>query len=369
MERAGILLLVVGGVLLAIGAVFAVLIVAGVGDESSQPRSSSRTLEQSSTQPLRVSADSRRFLVGAAVTDDALKHDKQYAQTLTHEYNAVTPENAMKWATIHPDPNRYDFAPADAIVRFARAHDMTVRGHTLVWYREVPSWVTDRAWTRPELEQVLHDHIRRVVGHYRGKVAQWDVVNEAVDKDGRLRDNVWLRVIGPDYIDLAFTWAHEADPNAALYYNDYDIEFPGPKASAVHALVRRLQARRIPIDGVGIQAHERNADPPSRYALEAALRGYADLGLDVAITELDVRVQLPASDEKLKEQAKIYTDVLDACLAVSRCRTLVTWGLTDKYSWVPAEIPGFGAALPFDAAYQPKPALIALRKGLAGGGG
>src|SRR4029078_5518710 len=153
-------------------------------------------------------------------------------------------------------------------------------------------------WTSGELEQVLHDHIRTVVRHYRGKVAQWDVVNEAVDKNGKLRDSIWLKVIGPPCMALACRWAHEEDPSAKLYYNDYDIESPGPKASAVTALVRGLRARGVPIDGVGIQGHEVASHPPSSHALESALRTYAAMGLDVAVTEADVALSLPADDHE-----------------------------------------------------------------------
>ncbi len=366
-ERAGIGLLAIGALLVIVAAVFGLLHAFGVGDEGAGSGQPGAIAAEPDGPALRVLAAPRRMLIGAAVAADTLRDDRRYAQTLARNYNAVTPENAMKWDTIHPEEHRYDFAAADSIVRFARRHGMAVRGHTLVWYRQVPSWVTDRSWTRPELEQVLHDHIRRVVGHYRGKIAQWDVVNEAFDDQGQLRDSVWMQVIGPEYIDLAFRWAHEADPGAKLFYNDYDLEFPGPKARAVNALVRDLQARGVPIDGVGIQAHELTVRPPSRDKIEAALQEYADLGLDVGITELDVGIYLPSSPEKLDEQANVYTNVLDACLAVTRCRTFVTWGFTDRYSWIPGELPGFGDALPFDRSYQPKPALTSLRRGLARG--
>jgi endo-1,4-beta-xylanase len=318
---------------------------------------------------MRVSAENHGFLVGTAVDRDVLRDIERYGRTLAREFNAVTPENAMKWDTIHPEQDHYDFGPADAIVSFAEQHDMKVRGHTLVWYRQVPSWVTDRTWTRPELEQVLHDHIRKVAGHYRGKIAQWDVVNEAIDDHGKLRDSVWSRVIGPDYIDLAFKWAHEADPDAKLFYNDYDIERPGAKSDAVEELVRGLKARGVPIDGVGIQGHELTVRAVDRATTVAALERYAKPGLEVAITEADVGIFLPAKEKNLEEQAAIYRDMLNACLSVSRCKTFVTWGFTDAHSWIPAEIPGFGDALPFDADYRPKPALEALRAQLAQGRG
>jgi endo-1,4-beta-xylanase len=285
---------------------------------------------------------------------------------LAHEYDSVTPENAMKFAFVHPGRHRYD-ADADRIVRFATKHSMKVRGHTLVWYREAPDWVTKGKWTRSQLERVLRDHIRTVVGRYRGKVAEWDVVNEALDEDGKLRDSVWTRVIGPDYIPLAFEWAHEADPDARLFYNDFDLEFPGPKARAAVALVRRLQADGVPIDGVGIQAHELTVRKPTTSDLDAALRSYSDLGLDVAITELDVGVHLPASKKELDDQADVYRNVLDACLEAPRCTSFTTWGFTDRHSWVPGEIDGFGDALPFDKEDRAKPAARAVKARLAQG--
>jgi endo-1,4-beta-xylanase len=273
----------------------------------------------------------------------------------------------MKFAFVHPGRHRYDFADADRIVRFATKHAMKVRGHTLVWYREAPDWVTKGKWTRSQLERVLRDHIRTVVGRYRGKVAEWDVVNEALDEDGKLRDSVWTRVIGPDYIPLAFEWAHEADPDARLFYNDFDLEFPGPKARAAVALVRRLQADGVPIDGVGIQAHELTVRKPTTSDLDTALRSYSDLGLDVAITELDVGVHLPASKKELDDQADVYRNVLDACLDGPGCTSFTTWGFTDRHSWVPGEIDGFGDALPFDKEDRAKPAARAVKARLAQG--
>jgi endo-1,4-beta-xylanase len=381
-ERAGRVLLVVGLVLVT-GAAIGALLLSATSDDTRATASPDPATHRAGgampvarersgrppDPPLRASAPAQHLLVGAAVTIDPLRDDARYRHTLATEYDAVTPENAMKWTTIHPAAGRYDFGPADMIVRFARHHDMAVRGHTLVWYREVPSWITQRSWTRPELERVLRDHIHEVVGRYRGRVDQWDVVNEAVDDHGALRDNVWRRVIGPRYVDLAFRWAHEADPGAKLFYNDYGIETPGAKADAVHALVRGLKRRGVPIDGVGIQAHEQTADAPSRSGVRTALASYAQLGLDVGITELDVAVPVPADAEHLRRQAAVYRHVLDACLAVPRCTTLVTWGFTDRHSWVPGDVAGSGDALPFDREYRPKPALETLRAGVAHGRG
>jgi endo-1,4-beta-xylanase len=350
---------VVAGAVLLVGVLLLAACSSGSDDAGSEP----------SRAPGLRTVVPRGLLFGAAVDTRALKDEPAYRRVLAHEYDSVTPENAMKFAFVHPSRRRYDFADADRIVRFARDHDMKVRGHTLVWYREAPDWVTQGKWTRPQLERVLRDHIRRVVGRYRGEVAEWDVVNEALDEDGRLRDSVWTRVIGPDYIRLAFEWAHEADPNSRLFYNDFDLERPGPKARAAVELVRDLQADGVPIDGVGIQAHELTVRKPTRKELDAAVHDYADLGLDVAITELDVGVHLPASRDELAEQAQVYRDVLDACLDVARCTSFTTWGYTDRHSWVPDEVDGFGAALPFDEHDRAKPAAKALRARLAQGRG
>jgi endo-1,4-beta-xylanase len=367
-RRLGYLLLAVGIlVLVAALVLFVLLAFDSGGNDSSSPDVETTSGLPPAERPLRESVAGSNFLVGAAVTNEPLRDDPRYGGLLAREYNALTPENAMKWDTIHPAPDRYHFAPADAIVDFADSSGMVVRGHTLVWYRQVPEWVTDREWTRPELERVLRDHIRRVVGHYRGRVVQWDVVNEAIDGEGRLRDSVWLRVIGPDYIRLAFRWAREADPDALLFYNDFDLEFPGPKATAVEALVRDLVRGGVPIDGVGLQAHELTARPPTRANVEQTLRTYARMGLAVGITELDVGVVLPGDAAQYEAQARVYDDVLAGCLAVTRCRTFVTWGFTDAHSWVPTELPGFGDALPFDESYRPKPAADALRARLAHG--
>ena len=173
------------------------------------------------TPSLRSLAQARGIAIGAAVGPQYLRDEPAYAETLGREFSMLTPENAMKFGLVHPDRDRYDFTDADYIVDFAEAHGMQVRGHNLVWHFQLPTWLTEGTWTRDELIAILHEHITTVVGHYRGRVAAWDVVNEAVGDDGSLRDTIWLRGIGPEYVDMAFRWAHEADPDALLFYNDY----------------------------------------------------------------------------------------------------------------------------------------------------
>ncbi len=323
--------------------------------------SSGRDATPPAADTLRGAAVAHHLLVGTAVDGRALAGESDYADVLAREYNAVTAENVMKWGLIHPERDRYDFAAADALVGFAEQHNMTVRGHTLAWHSQNPTWLDQGSFTRDEAVGILHDHIATVVGRYRGRVTQWDVINEAVADDGTLRNNVWLRTIGPNYLDLAFQFAHAADPDAQLYYNDYFIESQGPKQNAVFALVTGLRARGVPIDGVGFQTHIVSVEAaPSEAALAASLARLGDAGFAVAITELDVGLALPADQGQLQRQAAVYRSALAACLATPRCDTFVTWGFTDRHSWIPGHTPGRGAALPFDAQLRPKPAYEAL---------
>lgn len=313
--------------------------------------------------PLRQYAPAHNLYIGAAVSPKPLLEDPYYAAVLGHEYNLLTPENAMKFEFIHPEPGFFDFTQADVLVEYAEQHGMTVRGHTLVWHLQLADWV--EAVPCDQMEAVLKDHIETIVGHYRGQVYAWDVINEGIGDDGKLRDTIWLRCIGPDYIEKAFTWAYAADPAAKLFYNDYDIELQNQKSSGVYELVASLVNKGIPIHGVGIQMHLVEA-PPAAY-LAKYMGSFADLGLEVQITEMDVRLPEPPTSETLIQQADIYRLVLRVCLEAPNCTAFVTWGFTDRYSWVPEFFPGFGSALVFDADYVLKPAYIALREELGKG--
>jgi endo-1,4-beta-xylanase len=298
--------------------------------------------------------------VGAAVAASPLRNDPLYAQTLAQYFTMVTPENVMKFGPLHPEPGRYNFGDADFVVDFAQSHGMQVRGHTLVWHNQLPGWLEGGDWSKEELMAILRDHIHTVVGRYRGRVAAWDVVNEAIADDGTLRDTIWLRVIGPEYVELAFRWAHEADPNALLFYNDYGAEGLCPKADAVYALVEDLVRRGVPIHGVGMQMHASLDWCPEPESVAANIERLSALGLQIQITEMDVRVPEPATKEKLQAQATIYEDMLHVCISSERCSAFVLWGFTDSHSWVPSFFPGYGSALIFDSNYEPKPACEAL---------
>lgn len=305
--------------------------------------------------------------VGAAVDVNALT-DPGYASALGAEYDMVTPENAMKWGTTEPRPGRFDFTGADGLVRFAGSHGMVVRGHNLVWFEQNPPWL-ERAATGPgaagRMRTALERHVTTLVSHFRGRAAQWDVVNEAVGDDGTLRPDLWLQSMGPAYIADAFEAAHTADPGATLFYNDYGIEQPGPKADAVYALLGSLRARGVPVGGVGFELHVTGPAAFDAAALRRQMARFAGLGLEVAVTEMDVRMRPPFSAARLGLQAADYAGALRACQEQPACHTFVTWGFTDGDSWVPGTFPGFGAALPFDKRLRPKPAAYALQAALS----
>jgi endo-1,4-beta-xylanase len=207
--------------------------------------------------------------------------------------------------------------------------------------------------------EILRDHIYTVAGRYSGYAVAWDVVNEAFNDDGTLRNTLWLNRIGPDFIDLAFQFASEADPYSHLIYNDYGNEGINAKSNAIYNMVSDMLGRGIPIHGVGFQLHV-TLSGINLGSFAANLQRFADLGLEAYVTELDVRIQLPVTDEKLATQANVYQGILSACLAQPACKALQMWGFTDAHSWIPGFFQGFGAALIFDETYQPKPAYDAL---------
>ena len=212
----------------------------------------------------------------------------------------------------------------------------------------------------------MTNHITNVVKHYKGQCYAWDVVNEAVDDDGTWRDDVFYNTIGPAYIPLAFEAAAAADPDVKLYYNDYNIEYSGAKATKALEIVKSVQDYGAKIDGVGLQGHLISGSSPSRDDLKKTMATYTDLGLEVAFTELDIRIELPTNEEKLAQQAVDYSEVTLACVETENCIGITIWDYTDKYSWVPDVFPGEGAALVWDEDLKKKPAYNAILSALGG---
>lgn len=311
--------------------------------------------------PLRRLAGAGGVWVGTALDAGLLASDPSYALTAAREFNAATPENAMKWTLVHPSPDRWCFEPADAVVAFAEDGDMRVRGHALVWHQQLPAWVGACA-TPTALRAALADHIGRLVGRYRGRVAAWDVVNEAVTRGGGLRRTVFSRALGEGYIAEAFRLAHAADPGALLFYNDFGAETLGRKSDRVYRLLADLRADGAAVHGVGLQMHLDAAQLPDLDALHENIARLAALGLAVEVTEMDVRIRSLDGDRaaRFAIQRDVYRDVLAACLAVPDCRAVTFWGLTDRHSWIDAR---FGADDPllFDEGYREKPAYLGVR--------
>jgi endo-1,4-beta-xylanase len=318
---------------------------------------------RASGPPLRAAALPSRKLIGSAVDTDALANEADYRTVLAREFSSVTAENVMKWQLVEPQQGVTDYAAADELVRFARRNRQSVRGHTLVWHNQLPSWLSEESFSREELAQIMRRHIVDEASHFRGKIDEWDVVNEPFNEDGTPRDTIWRRTLGPDYIAQALRLAHNADPNAKLYLNDFNLESIGPKSNAMYELVRELKARHVPIHGVGFQGHL-GIQFGFPGTLAANLQRFADLGVDVAITEADVRMVLPVTDEKLAQQADYYERMVRACLAVRRCVSFTVWGFTDAHSWVPGFFAGQGAATLYDENLNPKPAYFAVRDAL-----
>ncbi|MFG2968981.1 endo-1,4-beta-xylanase [Streptomyces sp. NPDC048288] len=341
------------------GALAAVLVAASV---AAGPAAQAHDRQHHGGATLAELAERHGRYFGSA-TDNPELTDTAYTALLGGEFDMITPGNGMKWYATEPRQGVFDWTNGDQIVDLARANHQRVRAHTLVWHSQLPDWLTSRDWTAGELRAVLKKHIQTEVRHYRGKVYSWDVVNEAFNEDGSYRETLWYKTLGPGYIADALRWAHQADPHARLYLNDYNIESVGAKSDAYYALAQELKAAGVPLDGIGFQAHlALQYGYPA--TLEENLRRFSRLGLDTALTEVDVRMQLPATDEKLAEQATWYADLTRACLAVRRCVGVTVWDYTDKYSWIPAFFPGEGAALPWDERLAPKPAYFALRAAL-----
>ncbi|GAA5200071.1 endo-1,4-beta-xylanase [Rugosimonospora acidiphila] len=334
------------------------------------------------------SADSLRTLaagvglrIGTAVNMDELNVDTTYTGIVAGQFNTVTAENVMKWDAIEPSQGTHNYGPADQLVAFAKAHGQLVRGHTLLWHNQIPSWlttgVTNGTIDNAALRDILHRHITDEVSHFRGKIWQWDVANEFFTDSNPSTINpndFWISHLGAGVIADAFRWAHAADPHALLFYNDYNIageDGSNAKSDAVYAWVRQLRSQGVPIDGIGNQGHlDTQYGFPT--LLTQDLQRYANLGLKVAITEADVRTfiettdanQTPTDNLATFAQPYEYSQMLKACLAVRACISFTVWGAGDAGSWVPGTFMGEGYADIYDVNLKPKAAYTALQQDL-----
>lgn len=345
------------------------------------------------------------FLVGVAVNRAQIYgQDSLGLSIIQSQFNSISPENILKWEVVHPKPDKYDFSGADRYMRFGQKHHMEIIGHTLVWHNQTPGWVFEDAKGKPvdrgTLLERMSNHIRTVVGRYKGRIKGWDVVNEAVADDGSLRQTPWLKIIGEDYIEKAFQFAHEADPRAELYYNDFSLENEAKRNGAI-ALIKNLQKKGIKISGVGLQGHYRLTDPDLK-EVDETISAMSSLGVKVMITEMDMNLLPQPAQASAAEVSQRFTarpdlnpytnglpDVVQQELARryaglfsvflkhrSQISRVTFWGVADGDSWLNDwPVPGRTAyPLLFDRNHAPKPAFHAIieaasrfNAGLSGG--
>lgn len=365
--------------------------VAGSPSSSLAAEPASREVDRNTPTLRSVYKDD--FLIGVALnTAQVTGRNAKAGELAGTQFSCLTAENDMKWQSLHPEPARYQFEAADAYLEYARKHQMEVIGHNFVWHSQTPRWVFEgeagKPATKEELLKRMHDHIHTVAGRYKGKVKGWDVVNEALSDGGPdiLRDSPWRRIIGDDFLDYAFRYAKEADPNAELYYNDYGLENERKRANCVK-LVKGMLERKVPIDGIGTQSHF-GLNHPDLGEIEKTIKDFADLGLKVMVTELDVDVlpsRGPAGNadigrreqgdsstnpytagfpEDMQEKlAKRYEDIFKIYLKHRKSINRVTfWGLDDGQSWLNG-FPIRGRTnhpLLIDRDLKPKPAFFAV---------
>ncbi|KAL3421179.1 glycosyl hydrolase family 10 protein [Phlyctema vagabunda] len=300
--------------------------------------------------------------IGTAVDNGNLLN-KTYKSivTDTQEFGQLTPENGMKWFAVEPSPGVFNYTLGNEIANLATQDRQLLRCHALVWHSQLPAWVDQTtSWTAATLTAALKRHIFNEAQHWTRECYAWDVLNEALNEDGTYRNSTFLQVLGPAYIPLVFKFASQAAPRAKLYYNDYNIESPGPKATAAQAIVKSLKKQHIRIDGVGLQSHFIAGNAPSYAQQIQNMRAFESLGVDVAITELDVRLLLPTDATNLQQQSQAYVDAVQACVDVRACVGVTVWNFWDPVSWVPGVFTGYGAALLYFEDFTKHPAYYAI---------
>lgn len=328
---------------------------------------------------LKAHAERRGLIYGSGVIVRTLSSDRALAQLIVDQCGILVPEGELKWRALRPAEDKFDFTQPDALFAFAAQHHLLVRGHTMAWHNSVPDWLTAAPATL-DVRALFVEHIRTVMGRYRGKVQSWDVVNEAIlPKDGMpggLRKSFWYERVGPDYVDLAFRTAREADPKAKLTYNDYGVEYESPeddeRRRVILELLRGMQERKVPLDAVGIQSHIKAA---SQWKVGKGLADYIEairgMGLEVYLTELDVNEDDIVSNEVADRDrvvAETYGDFLKVALANPAVKLVLTWGISDRRTWLNdgpthhRKQPNRPQrSLPFDPEYRPVPAFFAMR--------
>jgi len=328
-------------------------------------------------ETIRDLAKERGRFIGTILNSEWFNDDIEPEFTEIHktQFNVVVAENEMKFDATEPAENEFNYTKGDKMVEYAQANGLRVRGHALAWHSQVAGWVSQKyGGNKTELLRVLKNHIDSVVGHWKGKVAEWDVVNEAVNDeynaDWRSTNSVWYEGIGPEFLDSAFVWAHAADPDAELCYNDYSLEWglrEGSKASFVVEQVKRWKENGIPITCVGTQTHIEIAHETTPQNVRALAKALAELGVTLNITELDIGFPLGNADKltsaDYEKQGHLYRQFMDVFLEEPNMGEFVIWGLTDAHSWLDGQ-QGKTQALLYDKQYNPKPAYDSVMASL-----
>lgn len=346
--------------------------------------------ESTNESTLRALGAQVQLRIGTAAIPSDLS-DPALSQITAEQFSVLTPGNEMKWQVVEPQPGVFNWTGADNLVNFAEEHGQRVRGHTLVWHNQLPDWLTqgvaNGTISNSQLRDLLHQHITTEVSRYRGRIWQWDVLNEMFTDSNPSQINpndFWISHLGPGIIADAFRWAHAADPDVLLCYNDYNIageDGSNAKFNAAHTMVENLRAQKVPIDCVGDQGHLDLQYGFNPILMTQDLQAYASLGLKVAITEADVRTFVETTDSN---QAPIvsptdptpshtanaagadwYIGMLQSCLAVKACISFTVWGFADAESWIPGTFKGEGDAALYDVNLNPKPQYTALQQTLS----
>lgn len=274
-------------------------------------------------------------------------------------------ESDLKWRHIRPSRSSFQLGSVSQMIDWLIERDIVVHGHVLVWHRANPDWLVEGNYSANELTEILYEHIDRVVGEFKGKIAVWDVVNEAFDNNGELRsESMWLQGLGSEYIKMAFERANQADPSAVLLYNDYNTESINNKSNGIYNFLVNLKNQGVPIHAVGFQTHI-SSDFSDFNGFRDNVRRFGEAGFDVYFTEVDVKIPLSATWQDYQRQAFVYKEILNICLDSPYCKGFQTWGYSDERSWIPKTYPGFGDALLFDFNYMPKPAYCAVKERLS----
>ncbi len=310
------------------------------------------------------------FPFGASLSVNLMKNNTKYNGVVTKEFNSITAENAMKFDALHPAENTFFWADADYLVDYAKTNNKRIHGHTLNWYTSLPAWVTNFAGDSVAWENLLKTHIQTVVTHFKGKVASWDVVNEAFNDDGTLRNSIWVQKLGADYIARCFQYANQADPDALLFYNDYGHEYSSAKRTAIINLVTAFKTRGIPIHGYGMQFHMTYTQTDAN--ITAAITSAAATGLKVHISELDIRLNndkvqgLVFTPALATQQAAKYKVVVKTYNAIPASQQfgITTWNVGDADSWIPGWQGAPDWPLPFDVNYLRKAAYRSIIEGV-----